>query len=50
MVRRSKGRSSTSKSQARKDVEGESFVSPIMGGIKKIGNIAKEVTGVGSIR
>ena len=29
------------KGQARKDVEGESFVSPIMGGIKKIGNIAK---------
>ena len=37
------------KSQARKDEEDKSFVSPIMGGIKKIGNIAKEVTGVGSV-
>ena len=37
------------KSQARKDEEEKSFVSPIMGGIKKIGNIAKEVTGVGSV-
>ena len=37
------------KGQSRKDAEDKSFASPIMGGIKKIGNIAKEVTGVGSV-
>lgn len=37
------------KSQSRKNAEEKSFASPIMGGIKKIGNIAKEVTGVGSV-
>ena len=37
------------KGQSRKDAEDKSFASPIMGGNKKIGNIAKEVPGVGSV-
>ena len=34
------------KSQERKSAEGKSFASPIMGGIKKIGDVAKKVTNV----
>ena len=37
------------KGQERKDAEGKSLVSPIMGGIKKIGNVAKEVLGIESV-
>ena len=37
------------KGQERKDAETKSLGSPIMGGIKKIGNVAKEVLGVESV-
>jgi len=37
------------KGQERKDAEGKSLTSPIMGGIKKIGNVAKEVLGIESV-
>lgn len=44
-----KKEAAAAKGQARKREEGKSLASPIMGGIKKIGNIAKQVSGMGNM-
>lgn len=44
-----KKEAAAAKGQARKEEEGKSLASPIMGGIKKIGNIAKQVSGMGNM-